>query len=334
MFAAILAFFLGLFSWGSKPPVPPPVVPTDPPPIVVPSTTNPPVTDVPTQPGLPENLAFMDVRYATTALDQNRQKMDIYLPAGKTTTDAILFIHGGGWMIGDKNFYTEGCKSIQELGFAAATMNHRFLNWFTNGNTCENMMNDINSALAKLKAMAAEQGITIKSVALMGASSGAHLAMQYSYTRYTSAPLPIAFCVSQVGPADFLDPDYVYAGDEQGLWAGMRQMALMLAGLRPAEWGAANVPEGYLQYEKELKSVSPYHQIKAGVPPTLLAYGGADPYIPPNQGIKLYNKLQECGVDTDLFYHENSGHFLGNEADKEVSEAFFAMLMEYAQRYM
>jgi len=315
--STILVVLLGLFSFGATQT---PLAALSPELLLAPAS------------GLAEDLVLMDVSYANGALNPARQKMDIYLPAGKTTVDAILFIHGGGWMIGDKNFYTPGCESILELGYAAATMNHRFLSWIDNTNTCAVMMNDISSALAKLKSTAAEQGITVKSVSIMGASSGAHLAMQYAYTRYQVSPIPISFCVSQVGPADFLDPDYLNA--EGNLWAGMRTMALMLTGISVAERSAANVPEEYLKYEAEIKSVSPYYQIKPGVPPTLLAYGGDDPFVPPNQGKALYDKLRENGVDTDLFYHENSGHFLSNEADKEVSEAFFAMLMEYAERYM
>jgi acetyl esterase/lipase len=42
-----------------------------------------------------------NVSYGTDA----SQKMDIYLPPGRTTaaTKAIILIHGGGWSSGDKS---------------------------------------------------------------------------------------------------------------------------------------------------------------------------------------------------------------------------------------
>ncbi len=43
----------------------------------------------------------LNVSYGTDA----SQKMDIYLPPGRTTaaTKAIILIHGGGWSSGDKS---------------------------------------------------------------------------------------------------------------------------------------------------------------------------------------------------------------------------------------
>jgi len=276
-----------------------------------------------------QGLVLLNVRCANTFLvPANRQSMDIYLPAGHTQADAILFIHGGGWMIGDKGFYTDACLEIQAMGFAAATMNYRFLGYFNN-NSAADMLNDIHAAIEMLVYQGQAHGVTINTVALMGDSAGAHLALLYAYTRHHVAPVPISFVVGMVAPTDFMDPYFVYADDGAPLFAGMRYFALALAGV---PWTARDSDtESFLRHAEALRAVSPLHHVTPNVPPTILAVGGQDDFVSPSNGWNLYRKLREHGVQTEMFYHANSGHFLGNPADHTVNEAFFARIFEFAQ---
>lgn len=50
-----------------------------------------------------------DLRYRSDKdADPVRHRLDIYLPKGKKDYPVIIFVHGGAWMLGDKNFFGWG----------------------------------------------------------------------------------------------------------------------------------------------------------------------------------------------------------------------------------
>jgi dipeptidyl aminopeptidase/acylaminoacyl peptidase len=57
-----------------------------------------------------------------------------------------------------------------------------------------------------------------------------------------------------------------------------------------------------------LEEVSPYHQVTASAPPTILFYGGLDPLVPTTQGTDLRDKLQTLGVTHEFTLYPNAGH--------------------------
>jgi arylformamidase len=111
-----------------------------------------------------------------------RQKLDFYAePSGKRAP-LVVFVHGGGWSIGDKaqgagtkpNFYNQ-------LGYAFASLNYRLVPHATPADQAR----DIARALAFLRRDAAKLGFDPDHIVLMGHSAGAHLvALVSSDTRY------------------------------------------------------------------------------------------------------------------------------------------------------
>ncbi len=60
--------------------------------------------------------------------DQKKHKLDLYLPKGKTDFPVVMFVHGGGWVFGDKNFFGvyEGVgKMFARHGVGAVVTNYR-----------------------------------------------------------------------------------------------------------------------------------------------------------------------------------------------------------------
>ena len=76
----------------------------------------------------PSDLAAsttLNVSYGSDPL----QKMDIYLPAGRTTssTKVLVMVHGGGWTGGDKNDFNSYIPSFQArlTDYAIININYR-----------------------------------------------------------------------------------------------------------------------------------------------------------------------------------------------------------------
>ena len=102
-----------------------------------------------------------------------KQRLDLVKPAGASKVPVLLFVHGGGWSIGDKG-HAAGNKArwANSKGWAFAGANYRLVPQAT----VEQQAADIASAIAWLRANAAAQGLDADRIVLMGHSAGAHLA--------------------------------------------------------------------------------------------------------------------------------------------------------------
>lgn len=117
----------------------------------------------------PEIPGLVELSYGTDPL----QKLDLLKPANTARAPILLFLHGGGWLIGDKR-QAEGAKPVHftNIGWAFASANYRLVPQAT----VEQQAADIASAIAWLRAHAAEQDLDPDRIVLMGHSAGAHLA--------------------------------------------------------------------------------------------------------------------------------------------------------------
>ncbi len=110
------------------------------------------------------------------------QKLDYFAVAGKSHVPLVVFIHGGGWSIGDKK-HGAGPKSgyYNGLGYAFASLNYRLVPKITPGDQAI----DIANAISYLRKNAAKLGLDANRIIIMGHSAGAHLAALIgSDTRY------------------------------------------------------------------------------------------------------------------------------------------------------
>lgn len=103
----------------------------------------------------------------------SKQKLDLVKPAGAAKAPVLLFVHGGGWSIGDKN-HAAGSKAnwARLKGWAFASTNYRLVPQAT----VEQQAADVASAIAWIRANAAKEGLDPDCIVLMGHSAGAHLA--------------------------------------------------------------------------------------------------------------------------------------------------------------
>jgi len=102
-----------------------------------------------------------------------KQRLDLVKPAGVAKAPVLLFVHGGGWSIGDKAHAAgDKAKWANSKGWAFASANYRLVPQAT----VESQAADVASAIAWLRANAAAQGLDPDRIVLMGHSAGAHLA--------------------------------------------------------------------------------------------------------------------------------------------------------------
>ncbi len=111
-----------------------------------------------------------NVPYADPA-DQ-RQTLDIYAPAEATNRPVIFWIHGGGWVTGDKADVQFKPRVFNERGFVFVSTNYRLLPQVEMGT----LTKDVAQALGWVHKNIARYGGDPNRIFVMGHSAGAQLA--------------------------------------------------------------------------------------------------------------------------------------------------------------
>ena len=226
-----------------------------------------------------------DVSYGTDA----RQKMDIYLPAGRSSsaTPLVILIHGGGWSGGDKEEFNFFIGELQKKlpGYAIANINYRLA--FNNNNLFPTQENDIKSAVEFLLNKSGEYKIS-KQLVLIGASAGAHLSLLHSYKHNTNSSIKAV--VSLFGPTELIS---LYNNPPNA------SIPVLLTGV------TGGTPSSHANIYQQS---SPYNFVNAQSCPTLLFHGGNDPLVPASQSSQLKDKLATNGVVHQYIFYPSEGH--------------------------
>ena len=102
-----------------------------------------------------------------------RQQVDLYTP-DDAVGDAplVVFVHGGGWQIGNRSLVQAKPQHFKEAGYVFASAGYRLLP----DAPVEQQAADLGAALKALRAQAETGGFDRDTIVLMGHSAGAHLA--------------------------------------------------------------------------------------------------------------------------------------------------------------
>ena len=229
-------------------------------------------------------LVYTDLAYGTQAL----QKMDVFLPAGRTvnTTKTMVVIHGGAWLEGDKSEMTYVVDSLKRRlpTWAFINLNYRLA---INGasDLFPAQENDVKTAIESYLAKSASYLIS-KDIVILGASAGAHLALLHGYKNDPDKHVKAI--------VDFFGPTDLVAMWNDGF---IIQLGLILV-----------TGKTYDQDPAIYTQSSPINFINAQSPPTIVLQGGKDDLVYPSQSNLLIDKLNLKGVSNQLVYYPNEGH--------------------------
>jgi acetyl esterase/lipase len=113
-----------------------------------------------------------DLEYARTA--SGPLALDLYRPAGAEAAATVLYLHGGGWAVGDKAAYAEErLVPVARRGVAVASASYRF----TDVARYPSQVHDVKGAVRWLRANGAQLGLATGRIGAWGASAGGYLAL-------------------------------------------------------------------------------------------------------------------------------------------------------------
>lgn len=225
----------------------------------------------------------IDVSYGSHA----QQKYDIYLPAGRTaeTTKVFIFIHGGGWIGGDKADINSGIYRMKETFFpkyAIVNMNYVLGNILSPGYALPNQTDDIQAVIDQIKAKSQEYHVKPEFI-LCGNSAGGHLSLFYAY-KYRNPEVKAV--INIVGPTDFNVPSWT-SNPWYGFFGNLVNPAIVPSGMTIGTFA------------------SPVTWINSDSVPTLSFYGSADTTVnTPENKASLDAKLNQNNVPNESYIYE------------------------------
>ncbi len=270
---------------------------------------------------------FLDVSYGNL----EEQTLDIFLPdEGEGPFPIIIYIHGGGWIMGTKRMGALDCiKDCIKHGYALATVDYRL----APNTKFPGFLFDVKTAIRFLRANAEKYNLDSKHIALIGDSAGGHLSLmaavsvghpEYEGEEYGWAGISgsISAAVDMYGPA-VLDAD----------WNEM----LKENGISPMQTGGNNNEPSFLEMsfttdKNMLKLVSPISYVNKDMPPVLIQHGGVDPVVPVQNSILVAEKIDRiCGKGRcDLRIYPERSH-----SDKDfMTEENCLEVLSFLDKYM
>ncbi len=238
-------------------------------------------------------------------------KLDLFLPdEPAVAAPCVVFIHGGGWLNGNRGSGKKNAAWLTQHGFAVASIDYRL----TDVAQWPAQIDDCYSAVAWVREHGGDFGIDPKRIGVFGTSAGAHLAALVG-TRRNPKVGGVSTKVQAVcdffGPADLLSmpPNNVGNGRTAEQVAKSNGAKLLGATVR-------DVP-------KLARDASALCQVSRDDAPFLIVHGSEDPGVPLAQSQRLHAALVHEGVPSRLHVLAGAKHG-GKEFKTEQVQAVVA----------
>lgn len=253
--------------------------------------------------------------------------LDLYLPIGtEGPVPVIIWLHGGGWRIGDRKLGPDFRERFAECGFAMASIEYRL----SSEATFPAQIHDVKAAIRWLRSVANEYGLDSGNIGLWGSSAGGHLAALAGTTGFgrleglelgnQDFSSEVKAVVDGYGPTDFLQME---EHSNLELKPSIDPESIRLHPVRSHT--ESDSPESQLlgapiqTVPHLVREANPISYIDKNMPPFLILHGLSDAAVPAHQSELLYNALieQENGATLCLIEGLGHGFFNKNDLDEQ-----------------
>jgi len=249
-------------------------------------------------------------------VDEQALDLDLYLPTAAQNPPLLVFVHGGAWRGGSKDRNVLAWPFVDD-GYAVASLNFRL----SGEAPFPAQVHDIKAAIRFLRGNAARLGYDASRIAILGASSGAHLATLVGVTNghaeleghvgeYLEESSDVQAIVSYFGASNLTS--ILRQSTPYGL--SVREPALALLLGSPVE-----------ENLELARLASPVFHVDATDPPLLLLHGDQDPQMPINQSHEMHHayKAQALPVGFEVVHGaEHGGDAFSDDERNHLVRAF------------
>ena len=232
-----------------------------------------------------------------------KEKLDLYQPVGRAAEElspAVVIIHGGGWVGGDKGSAREVLTgtTLAKAGYVCVSVEY----WKGTKDRWPTNLQDCKNAVRWLRVNAVRLQVDPARIGVIGGSAGGHLALMVAYTAgnkeidpkplYPGVPDRVSACVDMYGISNLLSRQ---GTDASGKPDGkLRDTKLF--------------PESREAAPEKWKLASPVTHIRRDSPPTLILHGTHDTTVDRDQSVELHEALKKAGVESTLIMVKGANH--------------------------
>ena len=260
----------------------------------------------------PSLLRTNDIEYAR--VDGQPLLLDLYRVDSVSAAPLLIWVHGGRWEVGSKEQMP--LTALVEHGFALASLDFRP----ASAARFPGQIHDLKAAIRFLRAQADRYGYSATRIAILGASSGAHLAalvgttnghgeLEGSFGSHLDQSSSVQAIVSYFGASNLTT--ILQQSTPYGLGIRTPALQLLLGGLPDEVTALAQL-------------ASPVFHVDESDPPLLLLHGDQDPQMPINQSHELQGAYEIRGGVAHFTVVHGAGHggdaFYDPERVKLVAE--------------
>ena len=229
--------------------------------------------------------------------------LDASIPDGKGPHPAVIIVHGGGFIAGDKQTYVPPLfPPLTAAGFAWFSINYRL----APNHQFPAPIDDVKAAFEFLLKNAKEYNIDPKRIALMGESAGGTIVAYYGAT--VKGKLRPRAVVDFYGVTD-----WEFHRDELD---GLKDNAKSWLGLT------------------DLKAASAMTHIKKDMPPFLFIHGTKDPQVPFPHSPRMCSAMRLAGAVCEVLTVEGAGHGVGGWEKDPAFQAYKKKMVEWLGEMM
>ena len=246
-----------------------------------------PTQNSPTQTSVPFGLfgqTLTNLPYCTATTPA--QVLDLYFPPSGGPWPAVVYVHGGSWMHGDKSEALMFAHQMTAQGFLVVSINYRLYP----AGTFPSMIQDVKCAVRFLRANTAQFNLDPERIGAIGPSAGGHL-------------------VSLLGTSDLA------AGWDVGEYleqSSRVQAVIAMAAVTDLTRPFPNADIETMKLigfgEHNVLQASPVNHVTSDDPPFLLIHGDRDDVVPVEQSQLMYDRLVQADVPARLVIVQNANH--------------------------
>ncbi|MFM1770042.1 MAG: hypothetical protein RJA22_2571 [Verrucomicrobiota bacterium] len=259
-------------------------------------------------------VSTTNLSYATPVTP--RQRVDVYAPAGATNLPVVFWIHGGGWVTGDRAAIQFKPQAFADQGYVFVSAGYRLLDEVDMGM----IIRDVAKALGWVHGNIARHGGDPARILVMGHSAGAQLAAllctDERYLQAEGVPFRVIKGCVPVDGDTFDVPAIIETAETRRRVHGLPQ----------AKMGHREKFGGDPAKHRDYSAVTHVARGK-GIPPFLILHVAEHPDTTA-QAQHLAAVLGKAGVSARLFGARDTTHGRLNEnlglTDDPATQALFA----------
>ena len=239
--------------------------------------------------------------------------MDMYFPDSGGPWPALVYVHGGSWMRGDKSEAMMFAANMTAQGYLVVSINYRLYP----PARFPAMIEDVKCAVRSLRAQAGQYNLDPDRIGAVGVSAGGHL-------------------VSLLGTSDSSDGWDVGEYLDQ---SSRVQAVVAMAGVMDLSRNFPNADIEAMKHvgfgQENVAQASPITHVTSDDPPFLLIHGDRDELVPYEQSQLMYDRLVQMSVPAQLVIVKNARHsFTAPEGTTPTFVEINQIILNFLEKYL